>query len=66
MEPKNTNQDNSEAMAYVKSLKIALKRRFAGEYLTWMRGGRIGTAPSRGTLSYTVWRNICTNLDGLG
>jgi len=65
MEPKKSNQDNSDAMAYVKSLKIALKRRFAGEYLVWIRGGRTGAAPVRGALSHTVWRTICTNLDGL-
>jgi len=65
MEIKRTNQDNSDAMAYVKSLKMALKKRFAGEYLLWIRSGRSGAAPVRGALSHTDWRRICTNLDGL-
>jgi len=64
-QPLNPNQDNTEGMKYVKSLKLAVKRRFAGEYLTWIRAGRVGIAPSRGALSHTMWRTICTNLDTL-
>jgi len=65
MEIQNPNRDNSDAMKYVKSLKDAVKRRFAGEYLKWIRAGRSGTAPVRGALSQTNWRTICTNLDTL-
>jgi hypothetical protein len=59
------NQDNTDGMKYVKSLKDAVKRRFAGDYLAWIRGGRTGAAPIRGGLSQTNWRAICTNLDSL-
>ena len=65
MEKVNPNQDNTDGMKYVKSLKMAVKRRFAGDYLTWIRAGRQGTAPARGALSQTTWRTICTNLDTL-
>jgi hypothetical protein len=65
MEPKLPQRDNSKGMEYVKSLKDAVKRRFAGEYLRWIQGGRVGTAPTRGALSQTTWRTICTNLDSL-
>ena len=67
MEPQYQNQprDNSKAMDYVKSLKDAVKRRFAGDYLKWIRSGRVGTAPARGALSQTNWRTICTNIDSL-
>jgi hypothetical protein len=60
------NQDNTDGMKYVKSLKDAVKRRFAGDYLRWLRAGRVGIAPARGALSQTNWRTICTNLDSLG
>jgi len=65
MEPTNPPRDNSKGMDYVKSLKDAVKRRFAGEYLRWIQAGRMGAAPSRGALSQTTWRTICTNLDSL-
>ncbi|MFI5386532.1 MAG: hypothetical protein ACHQ50_10480 [Fimbriimonadales bacterium] len=65
MEPITTLRDNSEAMGYVKSLKDSVKRKYASEYLGWIRGGRPGSAPSRGALSLTLWRAVCTNLDAL-
>jgi hypothetical protein len=65
MESQNPNRDNSPGMNYVKSLKNAVKRRFAGEYLIWIRAGRMGLPPNRGALSQTNWRTICTNLDTL-
>lgn len=65
MEPTKLKRDNSDAMGYVKSLRDSVKRRYAAEYLTWIRAGRIGTAPSRGLLSPTLWRAVCSNLDAL-
>ena len=59
-------QDNSEAMKYVKSLKDSVKRRFAGEYLVWIRAGRNASMPSRGALSASIARSVCLNLDALG
>ena len=66
MEQQNPQQDNTDGMKYVKSLKNAVKRRFAGDYLRWIRAGRSGIPPVRGALSQTNWRTICTNLDSLG
>lgn len=66
MEKLRPNQDNSDGMRYVKSLGNAVKKRFAGEYLAWLRSGRSGPMPSRGALSPTIWKTLCTNLDALG
>ncbi|MEZ0325939.1 MAG: hypothetical protein ACAH95_08525 [Fimbriimonas sp.] len=57
--------DNSKAMDYVKSLRDAVKRRYAHEYLTWIRAGRVGSAPARGALSSTLSRTVTSNLDDL-
>lgn len=57
--------DNSEAMKYVRSLKDAPKRRFAVNYLSWLRTGRVGGVPSRGTLSPVLARAVAINLDSL-
>jgi len=65
MEPNHPNEDNSPAIKYVKSLKIALKRRFAGDYLRWIRAGRVGPGPVRGALSHTTCKAICTNIEAL-
>ena len=62
----NNEQNNSEANKYIKSLKDAVKRRFAETYLEWIRAGRIGAAPSRGALSPVLAKAVCTNLDALG
>lgn len=64
MEPLTT-RDNSDAMDYVRSLKDSVKRRYASEYLTWIRAGRSGASPGRGALSPTLWRAVCSNLDAL-
>jgi len=61
----SSNQDNSEAMKYIKSLKDAVKRRFATSYLEWVRGGRIGSMPSRGALSAARVKALCLNIDAL-
>ena len=61
----SSDQDNTEAMKYVKSLRDAVKRRFAVAYLAWIRGGRIGVMPGRGQLSPVLARVVCANIDGL-
>ena len=61
MKPKDTTNGTT----YVKSLNSSVKRRFAGDYWKWIQTGRVGMAPSRGALSQTTWRTICTNLDWL-
>lgn len=60
------NQDNTAGMRYIKSLGKAVDRRFALEYLTWLRSGRAGGAPSRGSLSPAIWQRLCMNLEALG
>lgn len=57
--------DNTEAGQYVKSLKDTVKRKFAGSYLEWIRGGRLGIAPARGTLSPVLAKAVVANLDAL-
>jgi hypothetical protein len=57
--------DNTEAMKYVRSLRDALKRRFAVAYLDWIRAGRNGAMPTRGALSPVLARAVCVNLDAL-
>jgi hypothetical protein len=62
----STERDNTEAMNYVRSLRDAPKRRFAVEYLEWIRGGRSGSMPSRGVLAPALAKAVALNLDGLG
>jgi hypothetical protein len=57
--------DNSKGMTYVKSLRDAVKRRYAFEYLSWIRLGRLGGPPHRGAMSLTEWRSVCVNLDAI-
>jgi len=57
--------DNSDAMKYVKSLKDVVKRRYAANYLTWMRAGRKGESPSKGALSPVLAKAVSQNLDSL-
>jgi hypothetical protein len=61
----NKENQNSDAMKYVRSLKDAVKRRFAVSYLEWIRAGRIGGAPARGVLSPVHAKAVAVNLDGL-
>jgi hypothetical protein len=61
----SNTQDNTEAMKYVKSLRDAVKRRFAITYLEWIRAGRIGIAPNRGLLSPALAKSVAVNLDSL-
>jgi hypothetical protein len=65
MESTPPNRDRSEAMDYVKSLRDPVKRRFAVNYLEWIRMGRVASAPGRGALSPTLWKAVCANLDAL-
>jgi hypothetical protein len=65
METPKPPRNDAGAAGYVRSLRDAVKRRYAGDYLTWIRAGRIGAAPNRGALSLTDWKNLCTNLDAL-
>lgn len=59
------NQDNTEAMKYVRSLRDGLKRGFATDYLDWIRGGKRGDMPSRGKLPTALAKAVCLNLDAL-
>ena len=61
----NSN-DHTSAAAYVKSLRDPLKRRFATEYLTWLRAGRKGDMPLRGKLPPAISQTVCLNLEALG
>ena len=61
----SNEQENTEAMKYIRSLKNAVKRRYAVTYNDWILAGRIGGIPSRGTLSPTIAKSVCTNLDSL-
>ena len=38
----------TDAAKYVRSLKDAVKRRYAGEYLLWIQAGRTGASPGHG------------------
>ncbi|RYG28833.1 hypothetical protein EON81_27810 [bacterium] len=66
MDKQKPSVDNSEGMAYVRSLRDPVKRRFGAEYLAWIRSGKTGAAPSRANLSPTLGRAVQTNLDSLG
>jgi hypothetical protein len=57
--------DNSDAMAYIKSLRDAVKRQFAIAYLEWVRAGRKGVMPARGKLSPVLAGAVARNLDAL-
>lgn len=57
--------NDTEAVAYVKSLKDSVKRRFASNYLEWILGGKTGPSPSRGPLSPALAKAVCINLDAL-
>ena len=61
----NKENQNSDAMKYVRSLKDAVKRRFAVAYLEWIRAGRVGSAPGKGILSPVLARAVAVNLDSL-
>jgi hypothetical protein len=52
-------------MDYVKSLRDPVKRRYANDYLGWLRAGKLGSAPERAALSMTQWKLIVTNVDAL-
>jgi hypothetical protein len=65
MHSRNPSSEKSEAMTYVNSLRDAVKRRFAHQYLQWIRGGRTGASPSRGSLGSTPAKTVMANLDAL-
>jgi hypothetical protein len=52
-------------MTYIKSLRDAVKRKFAVTYLDWVRAGRKGIMPSRGKLSPVLANAVVRNLDAL-
>ena len=58
-------EQDTDATRYVKTLRDAVKRRFANEYLTWIKTGRTGAAPARGALSPTNWNTVRTNIEAL-
>lgn len=53
------------AMTYVRSLRDPVKRRFAVDYLEWIKGGRIGSSPAKGTLAPAIAKAVTNNLDEL-
>lgn len=57
--------DNTPAMKYVKSLKEPVKRRFAVDYLDWLRNGKKGDQPARGALASGIASAVCLNIDAL-
>ena len=57
--------EQSPGTSYVKSLRDAVKRRYANEYLTWIQAGRSGSAPPRQALPLGQWKVITANLDAL-
>ncbi len=57
--------DNTAASKYIKSLRDAVKLRYAVDYLQWIRSGRKGDEPGRGTLSAVLAKAVCANLDSL-
>lgn len=61
----NYQDDNTKASEYVRSLRDAVKRRFAVAYLEWIRAGRVGIAPPRGQLAPALARAVSSNLDSL-
>lgn len=63
--PMSSPHELSEATKYVRSLKDSVKRRFAGDYLDWIVGGKSGAMPGRGALSPTLAKAVCINLDAL-
>ncbi|MEQ1823409.1 MAG: hypothetical protein ABL949_12945 [Fimbriimonadaceae bacterium] len=52
-------------MKYVKSLKEPVKRRFAVDYLDWLRNGKKGDQPARGALASGIASAVCLNIDAL-
>lgn len=58
-------KDLGAGMVYVRSLRDAIKRRFAVAYLGWIRAGRVGLAPTRGALAPALAKAVSENLDGL-
>lgn len=65
MHSRPTSNDQSDAMKYVRSLGDAVKRRFANDYLRWIRAGRVDAAPGRGALGAAAAKAVTANLDGL-
>jgi hypothetical protein len=65
MHHRNPLKEKSEAMSYVHSLRDAVKRRFAHQYLQWIRAGRMGAPPNRGGLGATLAKAVMANLDDL-
>ena len=61
----SSNTPSSEGAKYVRSLKDAVKRRYAGIYLAWLEGGRVGAMPGRGALAPALAKAVTTNLDAL-
>jgi hypothetical protein len=59
-----SESEDSEAMQYVNSLDDAM-RRYASEYLVWMRGDQEGLMPDQGPLSFSTVRMISRTLDRL-
>jgi len=56
---------HTSAMKYVQSIRDAVKRRFAADYLAWILAGRSGVMPTRGALSPILAKAVSQNLDAL-
>jgi hypothetical protein len=60
-----TKDTHTDATKYVQSIKDAVKRRFAKEYLAWLLAGKVGVMPVRGALSPIIAKAVCLNLEAL-
>lgn len=50
------------AHRYARSLRNPAKRRYAYDYIAWLRSGQEGDEPERGELSYIAAQGVRLNL----
>ena len=64
-DPMSKPEERPESAKYVRSIKDAVKRRYAKNYLAWLVAGKSGDMPARGALSSILAKAVSTNLDAL-